>query len=393
MSLAILGGKPIYEKPLYVIKPFLPSKKDLYSIIDEIYSSRILSNNGCFSQKFEEKLSEYLNVKHVLLVSSATIGLQLLIKALDIKNEVIMPSFTFIATAHSATWEGCTPVFADIEPKFCTIDVSTLERHITEKTSAVIGVHLFGNSCEIDELDNFCKKYDLKLIFDAAQALGSRYKGSRLGKFGNAEVFSLHATKIINSLEGGFITTEDTGLYKKLVLMRNFGFSSYDKVDCVGINAKMNELSAAIGLKSLETLEENISKNKQNYELYNLLLKDVPGIRMLNMQRPECDNNYHSCQIFIEDDFELSRDELYKILWKENIIARRYYYPGCHQQEPYKRSEISYDYLKVSNEVAQKSLCLPSFSNLKEEDIKKITQIIHKAFENKVQIKKILREN
>ena len=222
MSFTLFGKTPLFKKPFFIIRPYLPPKKDINKILSKLYATRYLTNNGYYVQKFEEKLQEYIGVKHIILLSSGTIALQLVIRSLEIKKETIMPSFTFVATAHSAKWEGVVPVFSDIEKDYFTINPSKIETLINDKTQAIIAVHLFGNPCDIEILQSLCSRYKLKLIFDAAQALGSVYKNKRVGAFGDAEVFSLHATKIINALEGGFVATNNTVLYDKIKLMRNF---------------------------------------------------------------------------------------------------------------------------------------------------------------------------
>jgi len=380
MKLAIFGGTPAFSKPLRVVRPFLPHREDVCRIIDDLYESRFLTNRSRFVREFEEELQNYLEVKHVLLTSSGTIALQLLIKALGLRGEVIVPSFTFIATAHSLLWEGVLPIFADIERGTCTINPDLLDSYLTKNTQAIIAVNLFGNTCDIEKLESFCKKKNLKLIFDSAQALGCKYKGKPLGGFGEAEVFSFHATKIIHTLEGGMISTNNTDLYKKLRLMQDFGFAGSGKVVCLGTNAKMNEFSAAIGLKSLKSLEQIIEANKETHRLYNKLLQDIPGIEFCTSAKG---NNYNTYQILIGEGFGLSRDMVCELLLRENVIVRKQFSPACHKQIPYKTKNN----LPVTERVSERILSLPCFYGLTEKDIKKIVRIIKEAYNKRKKIK------
>ena len=381
-SLAIFGKVPQFKTPLFVTRPYLPHKKKLKRILDELYESRILTNNGIYARRLEERLADLLHVKYAVLTPSATLGLQLLVKALELKGKVLVPSFTFIASVHSLKWEGLEPVFIDIEPDYFTINPDLLEKHFTKNTSAVMGVHIFGNPVEVETIERFCRKKNVHLIFDAAQALGSFYKDRPVGSFGIAEVFSLHATKIINTLEGGVITTNDSKLYRKIILMRNFGFSGYDRVECLGINAKMNEFCAAVGLLSLDNLPRNIESNKENHRLYATYLRGLQGLRLFRT-REECSVNYHGYPILVTKESGITRDRLCDILWKENIIARRYYYPACHLMRPYNSLFPHYrGRLPVTEKISKVILCLPCYPEMKKEDIRKIAEVIRRAFEN-----------
>jgi len=392
MTLKIFGKRPVFKKPIYIVRPYLPPKKDIFKIINKLNASRYLTNHGYYVQKFEEKLQKYIGAKHVILTSSGTIGLQLAFRALDIRDEILMPSFTFVASAHSATWEGLTPVFVDIEPDYFTIDTTNLESRINKKTNAIMGVNIFGNPCNIRRLKEICKRHKLKLIFDSAQALGSLYGDKRVGNFGDLEVFSLHATKIINTLEGGFISTNNTTLSKKIRLMQNFGFKGYDRVVSLGINAKMNELSAAIGLYSLRNIEKNIKDNKENFNRYNALLKDIPGIKTYKI-RPGCESNYNYYPIIIHKDFIITRDQLCDIFWKENVITRRYYFPGCHNHPPYNKKHKSHKKLINTDEISNSILCLPCFPDIGDKRLEKIVYIIKKAYKMRNQIRKYYSKN
>ncbi|MFU8773099.1 MAG: DegT/DnrJ/EryC1/StrS family aminotransferase, partial [Anaerolineales bacterium] len=244
-QLAIFGHEPMYKEPLYVGRPNIGSQSGFIQRVNDILERRWLTNNGPYVVEFENKICNMIGVRHCVAVCNATIGLEILFRALELTGEVILPSFTFIATAHALRNQDVTPVFCDIDPKTHNIDPEKVVPLITRKTSAILGVHVWGNACEISNLDEIAKLYQVKLLFDAAHAFGCSHHGSMIGTFGDAEVFSFHATKYLNSIEGGAIVTNNDELAEKLRLMRNFGFSGYDNVVHLGTNAKMTEMSAA----------------------------------------------------------------------------------------------------------------------------------------------------
>jgi dTDP-4-amino-4,6-dideoxygalactose transaminase len=322
-------------------------------------------------------ICQYLGVRNSITICNATIALEIAIKSLGMKGEVIVPSFTFVATAHSLQWQGITPVFCDISFKNHCIDTKKIEKLITSRTTGIIGVHIWGIPCEIDVLKKIANKHNIKLMFDSAHAFGSQYKGQYLGNFGELEVFSFHATKFLNSFEGGVITTNNDELADKLRLMRNFGFKGFDNVIYLGTNGKMTEVCAAMGITSLESISLLIKKNKANYFLYDKYLENIPGIELINYSETEKRNYQYIIIEVNEKILGVSRDILMKILHSENIIARRYFYPGCHNMEPYK-SDIDYSSsslvrtIKVSNRI----LSLPTGSEIDEIKIKKVCNII-----------------
>ena len=239
---------------------------------------RWLTNNGPLVQEFEQRVAEHLGVKHCIAICNGTIALEIAIRALGLKGEVILPSWTFVATAHALYWQGITPVFADIDPNTHNLDPASVRRMITARTSGIIGVHLWGRPAPVDELQAIADEHDIKLMFDAAHAFGSSYRGKSIGGFGACEVFSFHATKSFNTMEGGAITTNDDGLAEDMRLIRNFGFAGYDNVIHPGTNGKMIEVCAAMGLTNLESLQDVWSINKRNHQYYRSALADIPGI-------------------------------------------------------------------------------------------------------------------
>jgi dTDP-4-amino-4,6-dideoxygalactose transaminase len=303
------------------------------------------------------------------------------------EGEVIVPSFTFVATAHCLQWQGVTPIFCDIDPKTLNIDPAQIERLITPKTTGIIGVHLWGTPCDIEELETISKKYNLKLLFDASHAFSCTYKNKMIGGFGAAEVFSFHATKFFNTLEGGAVVTNDDILASKIRLMKNFGFSGMDNVIYIGTNGKMNEFSAAMGLTSLESLEEFITANLKNYRTYQKYLAKIPGINLRTYNEHES-NNYQYIIIEIDSTIAgISRDHLITILHAEKVRARRYFYPGCHRMEPYRSYYPNTGLLLPETEkIADRVICLPTGTAVHPEDIQKICHLLRLVVEHSAEI-------
>jgi dTDP-4-amino-4,6-dideoxygalactose transaminase len=267
---------------------------------------------------------------------NATVALEIVIRALGLTGEVIVPSFTFVATAHALQWQEITPIFCDIDPRTHNLDPARVERMLTPRTSGIIGVHLWGRACDVGALSELAARRGLKLLFDAAHAFGCSHGGRMIGGFGDAEVFSFHATKFFNSFEGGAVVTNDDGLAERIRLMKNFGFAGYDNVVYIGTNGKMSEVSAAMGLTGLESLDEFIDVNRRNYERYRQELEGVPGVSLLAYDEGErCNYQYVVLEID-EAGAGVTRDQLMEVLWAENVLARRYFYPGNHRMEPYR---------------------------------------------------------
>jgi dTDP-4-amino-4,6-dideoxygalactose transaminase len=376
-NLAILGGRPAFNKKLVVGCPNIGNRKAFLKRINELLDSRWLSNDGPYVKEFEKRIASMLGVKHCIATCNGTLGLEIASRAIGLSGEVILPSFTFVATAHALQWQGITPVFCDIDPLTHNLDPCLVESLVTSRTTGIIGVHLWGRPCNMEVLSDISQRNNLKLLFDAAHAFCCSYKGSMIGNFGNAEVFSFHATKFFNTFEGGAIVTNDDELAEKLQLMRNFGFADYDQVSCLGINGKMNEVSAVMGLTSLESIEEFIKANCRNYKKYKRLLAGIPGVSlMIYDESDKCNYQY----IVLEIDKSItgiSRDELQKILWMENIMARRYFYPGCHRMEPY-NSYYPHAGLRLpqTEDLTDRVLSLPTGTAVRPGDIDKVCQII-----------------
>jgi dTDP-4-amino-4,6-dideoxygalactose transaminase len=382
-DLAIFGGTPVFKEKLYVGRPNIGNRDRLLTRINDILDRRWLTNNGLYVQEFEQRIADLVGVKHCIATCNATIALEIAIRAADLKGEVIIPSFTFIATAHALQWQEITPVFCDVDPFSHNIDPKQIEQKITPRTTGILGVHLWGRPCNVEALSEIAHTHNLKLMFDASHALGCSYKGQMIGSFGDAEVFSFHATKFLNTFEGGAIVTNSDELAAKIRLMKNFGFTGYDNVVYIGTNGKMNEVSAAMGVTGLESLDDFISINYQNYKQYQKELSTIPGIKICVYDETEkCNYQYLVLEID-EHKLGISRDKLVKILTAENIIARRYFYPGCHKMEPY----VSYFphnkmLLPETDKLSLKIMSLPTGTAVDSSNISRICQIINLVAEN-----------
>ena len=379
-QLAIFSGKQEFAEPLHVGRPNLGNRAKLMQRIEQILDRRWFSNNGPVVQEFEARIAEYLGVDHCIAMCNGTVALEILARALGLTGEVIVPSFTFVATAHCLQWQEITPVFCDIDPRTHTIDPARIEALITPRTTGIIGVHLWGRACNVEALAALARRHNLRLLFDASHAFGCSHAGRMIGGFGAAEVFSFHATKFVNAFEGGAVTTNDAELAAKIRLMKNFGFKGYDNVIHVGTNGKMNEMSAAMGLTSFESIGEFIAANRRNYESYRKMLENIPGVQMISYDLTQhC--NYQYVVLEVDQDIaHIGRDDLLKVLHAENILARRYFYPGCHRMEPY-RSYFPHARLLLENteRVASRVLVLPTGPLLTEEQIAATCQIIRLA--------------
>jgi len=338
---------------------------------------RWLTNDGPYVQEFEKRICEITGAKYAIALCNATIGLEIASRALDLQGEVIVPSFTFVATAHALQWQGITPVFCDVAPGSHHIDPDQIERLITPRTTGIIGVHVWGSPCDIARLDEIARRHNLRLMFDAAHGFACSHEGTMIGNFGDAEVFSFHATKFLNSFEGGAVVTNNVALAEKMRFMRNFGFAGYDDVDFVGTNGKMTEVCAAMGLSSLDCINDLIEVNRQNYRAYKRGLEGIPGVSLFSYDETEkCNYQY----VVIEIDKAVAgidRDTLQRVLHAENILARRYFYPGCHQMEPY-RSYFPHARLLLSEteKLTERVLSLPTGTSVDTESVDKIVQLI-----------------
>ncbi|MFC1584221.1 aminotransferase class I/II-fold pyridoxal phosphate-dependent enzyme [Fibrobacterota bacterium] len=397
-ELASFNGRPFFNRKLHVGQPNIGNRENLIRRINKILDKKWLTNAGPYVQKFERQIAEYVGVKHCIAMCNGTIALENAIRALDLSGEVIVPSFTFVATPNSLQWQEIAPVFCDINPETFTIDPMQIERLITPRTTGIIGVHLWGRICDIDKLSEVAEHYKLKLLFDAAHSFGCSYKGKMIGGFGELEVFSFHATKFLNTLEGGAVVTNNDNLAVKIRLMKNFGFTDYDKVDYIGVNGKMNEISAAMGITGLESIEYFIDTNKTNFNLYQKELEGLKGIKVLPYNESEKCNYQYVVLTINEKTAQISRDQLISLLHSENILARKYFYPGCHRMEPY-RSFFPHAGLLLpqTERMAEKTVVLPTGTSINKDDIANICDIIkiiiNNAPEIQLQASQIKKQN
>ena len=386
-ELAIAGAQPAFSKPLYVGRPNIGDRSILMERINDLLDRRWLSNAGVYVTEFEERLADLLGVEHCIAMCNGTVALEIAIRASALEGEVIIPSFTFIATAHSLQWQQIKPVFCDIDPVSCTIDPERIEALITPETSGIIGVHLWGRPCDTDALQAIADKHNLKLLYDASHALGVTSGGRMIGSFGEAEVFSFHATKFINSFEGGAVTTSDQALADRIRLMKNFGFSGYDNVVYLGTNGKMPEVSAAMGLTSLESMNEFVQANRANYLAYEAGVKSIRGLNILPYHENEATNYQYLVMLLEEQVAGVKRDTLIDVLHKENIIARRYFYPGCHRMEPYRSQQPDAGLLLPETEkLAAQTIVLPTGTEINSEIVQEIVDILRCAIEHSAQL-------
>jgi dTDP-4-amino-4,6-dideoxygalactose transaminase len=375
-DLAINGAVPAFDEPLHVGKPNIGDKQEFYSYVEKIFESQWLTNNGPLVQELENKIADVHNVKHCISTCNGTIALELAIRALELRGEVIVPAYTFIATAHALYWHNIKPVFADIDADTHNIDVDSASRLITDKTTGILGVHLWGQCAPTESLQLLASEHNLHLLFDAAHAFGCSNQGVMVGNFGDAEVLSFHATKFFNTFEGGAVLTNNTQLAEKIKLMRNFGFKGKDNVIYSGTNGKMPEICAAMGLSNLNMVDRIVDANRCNYVSYHKELSDVPFVKLFHI---DSDNkaNYQYVLVEISKDSPISRDEIMTALHAENIIARRYFWPGCHNMAPYKDTyNVTSAKLPVTDLVAGRVLVLPTGLAINRVKIRTIVEII-----------------
>lgn len=364
-------------KKIFVTQPSLPLLKEYVLLLEKIWQTKILTNNGPFHQEFEEQLAKYLGVKYVSLFANGTLALITALQVLRITGEVITTPFSFVATTHSLWWNNIKPVFVDIEPEYCNLNPEKIESAITPQTTAIMPVHVYGNPCKVEQIQEIADKYGLKVIYDAAHAFGVKYKNQSICNYGDLSVLSFHATKVFNTMEGGAIICHDEPTKKRIDYLKNFGFAGETSVIAPGINSKMNEMQAALGLLQLKQHRGNIEKREKLNALYKKLLKDINGIKYL-ADSEDTSTNFAYFPIFIKkEEYGISRDELYEQLKTHNIYSRRYFFPLI-SDFPMYRSLPSADpaNLTVAHSYANEVICLPIFPDLEIEIVTKIVDII-----------------
>jgi dTDP-4-amino-4,6-dideoxygalactose transaminase len=382
-DIAIFGNPPAFNEKVHVGRPNIGSRERLQWLINDMLDRNWLTNNGPYVQDFERRIAQFVGVTHCVAMCNATVSLEIAIRALGLTGEVIVPSFTFIATAHALQWQEITPVFCDIDPRTHNIDPRQVEKMITPRTTGIIGVHTWGRPCDIEALDALAQRRNLKLLFDAAHAFGCSYKGEIIGGFGCCEILSFHATKFFNTFEGGAVLTNDDELAEKMRLMRNFGFRGNDNVIYLGTNGKMTEVCAAMGLTSLESVTDFICRNRSNFETYSKVLAGIPGLSLMSYDRTQPTNYQYVVVEVDEVDSGLTRDELIAVLVSENVLARRYFFPGCHRMEPYRSFFPNAGILLPETEkLCNRIMVLPTGTAVDDETISIICCILRLAIEN-----------
>lgn len=372
-DLALFGGSPAFSEPLHVGRPNLGDRQALLERIGDVLDRRWFTNDGPLVREFERRVCDRLGAAHCVAICNGTVALEIAIRAAGLTGEVIVPSFTFVATAHALQWQQIAPVFCDIGPGTHNLDPAGIERHITPRTTGIVGVHLWGKPCDVDALSELAARRGLTLMFDASHAFGCAYRGRAIGTFGLAEVFSFHATKFVNTFEGGAVVTNDDALARKMRLMRNFGFAGYDQVDCIGTNGKLNEVSAAMGLTSLDAMDGFIETNRRHYERYSRLVRGLPGLTLTEFDPAERPNYQYIVLDVDADRAGLTRDRLVKLLWAENVRARRYFFPACHRMQPYADFFPHAGLLLPETErAADRVLLLPTGASLTEAEIDRV---------------------
>lgn len=379
-TLAICGGAPAFAEPLHVGRPNVGARGEFLRRVGDILDRRWLTNDGPYVREFERRVAAASGVRHCVAICNGTIALEIMIRAAGLTGEVIVPSYTFVATAHALQWQEIRPVFCDVRADTHDLDPDRVEELITPRTSGIIGVHLWGRICDTDALASVAARRGVKLLYDASHAFLCSRKGRMAGGFGLAEVFSFHATKFVNSFEGGAIVTNDDDLAQKARLMRNFGFAGKDRVIYLGSNGKMPEVCAAMGITSLESAADFVAANRAHWEHYRRRLGGLPGLSVIDYDVSES-NNYH--YVIVEVDAAragLTRDQIVRVLEAENVLARRYFTPGAHRMEPYRSEQpLAGFVLPVTLRLAETVMALPTGSAVSEADVDGVCNVIESA--------------
>lgn len=362
---------------ILVTQSSMPDLDEYVNEIKDIWESKWLTNSGSKHQQLQKELCEYLNVNNTSLFCNGHQALFTALKVLNLKGEVITTPFTFASTTHAIVSAGLKPVFCDIDRNTYTIDTTKIEELINENTCAIVPVHVYGNPCNVYEIEKIAKKHNLKVIYDAAHAFGVEVDGKGIGTFGDISMFSFHATKVFNTIEGGGLVYSDSELSKKIDTFKNFGISSPESIEVVGTNAKMNEFCAAMGLCNLRHLKTEIEKRKKVFERYKSNLENVDGIKLLNFNKNVKPNYAYFPVVFDKEKFGLNRDEVAQILADNDIYARKYFFPLVNDFECY-RSEYSSLSTPIAKSISDNVLTLPMYADLKEEDVDKICKLILK---------------
>lgn len=360
-----------------VTQPCLPPLEEFIPYLEQIWENKWLTNNGPLHQELEKELAEYLGVKYISLFSNGTLALITALQALNITGEVITTPFSFVATTHSLWWNKITPVFVDIEPDYLNLDPAKIEAAITDKTTAIMPVHVYGNPCHVDEIQRIADKHGLKVIYDAAHAFGVKKEETSILNYGDLSVLSFHATKVYSTIEGGAIICHTSEMKHHIDNLKNFGFRGELVVEEPGINAKLNEVQAAYGLLQLKYIDGFIERRKEITNHYRSLLKNVNGIRFME-DMIDVSHGYSYFPILVDEkEYGITRDALYEKLKENNIFTRRYFYPLISSFEPYRElSSAMAANLPIATKAADEVLCLPIYVELQDKDVQFIVKLI-----------------
>ncbi len=370
-----------FENPIYVTKPFMPPIGEFMEGLKEIWDNQWLTNNGPLIQRYKGEMSQFLNIENLSFFNNGTLALQLGLQGLGITGEVITTPFSFVATTHALYWNKIRPVFCDIEPEYYTLDPEKVEAAITPWTTAILAVHIFGYPCKMDELADIARHHNLKLIYDSAHAFGVNVAGKSIAAYGDLSMFSFHATKLYHTIEGGMLVSSNPSLCVEVDYLKNFGFKNETEVVMPGTNAKMNEMQALMGMQILKYLPELIDKRKKISALYRQQLELIPGISFPPCLPDEVDANYAYFPIEVnEQEYGMSRDQLYENLKKYNVFTRRYFYPLICDFACYRQVQVD-DPLTVARSVAERILTFPTYHDLEDEQVERICSIVQALHE------------
>lgn len=369
--------KPQTHPPIYVTRPHLPELPGLIQYLEQIWSNRVLSNDGPLHRQLELELADYFRVPHLSLFSNGMLALMVALKAMSIEGEVITSPFSFPASTHSLTWCGLTPVFCDIEPDTYTLDPERIENCITRHTRAILPVHVYGFPCDVQKIEEIAKRHNLKVLYDAAHAFGVKYQGETLLNRGDASMLSFHATKIFNTFEGGAVVCRSREMKERMDILRNHGIVDETTISVAGLNAKMNEVQAAMGLLQLRDVDQRIQKLKALSATYNTLLGEYPGIRLPH-DLPNVELNYSYFPVLIDEaEFGATRDEVYHALKAQQIFARRYFYPLISDLPAYRQlPSAGRENLPNADVISSQVLCLPIYADLEMNAVERICECI-----------------
>lgn len=363
------------DRTIQVTRPSMPEFDEYLHEIKDIWDSRWLTNHGLKHNKLVEELKHYLKTPNLSLFSNGHLALECAIEAFQLTGEVITTPFTFASTTHAIVRKGLSPVFADINPENYTIQTDTIESLITDKTTAIIPVHVYGNVCNVYEIERIAKKYNLKVIYDAAHAFGITVAGKGVANFGDASMFSFHATKVFHTIEGGALSYNELGIKNRVNMASNFGITGPESVEYAGGNAKMNEFQAAMGLCNLRHIDQQIEKRKEIYERYIENLNGIEGIKLPSIQKGIVSNYAYFPVLF--DGNKVSRDQIHDELKKQNIYSRKYFYPLTNNLDCYK-SKLTPNYTPIAQQISERILTLPFYPDLQLETVDRICKIIKK---------------